>query len=134
MIGPGNDRSGSIARERCQTLSRTADPASAAAARSTSTAAEPSRRESATSAGGKMEASACLIVSFASSPTPPTSLPTRRRSTRGVALGHHDDRCSFETALAHFQLTTDPALEEIGRIVHGADLAEDTFDVPTAQA
>ncbi|MHB8448910.1 MAG: chromate resistance protein ChrB domain-containing protein [Mycobacteriales bacterium] len=51
---------------------------------------------------------------------------------RGAALGHHHGRCSFETALAHFELTADPALEVIGRIVHEADLADDTFDEPTA--
>jgi len=51
---------------------------------------------------------------------------------RGAALGHHQGRCSFETALAAFGLTTDPALEEIGRIVHEADLADERYDAPAA--
>ena len=51
---------------------------------------------------------------------------------RGAALGHHRDRCSFETALASFDLIADPALEEIGRIVHEADLADDRYDAPSA--
>jgi hypothetical protein len=51
---------------------------------------------------------------------------------RGAALGHHQGRCSFETALASFGLDTDPALEEIGHIVHEADLADDRYDAPTA--
>jgi hypothetical protein len=51
---------------------------------------------------------------------------------RGAALGHHRGRCSFETALTSFDLETDPALEEIGRIVHEADLADDRYDAPTA--
>lgn len=51
---------------------------------------------------------------------------------RGVELGHHGGDCSFETALRHFQLTDDPALEEIGRIVHEADLADDRFDAAIA--
>jgi hypothetical protein len=51
---------------------------------------------------------------------------------RGAALGHHQGRCSFETALASFDLTADPALEEIGRIVHEADLADDRYDTPAA--
>ena len=51
---------------------------------------------------------------------------------RGAVLGHHQDRCSFETALEGFGLTADPALEEIGRIVHEADLAEDRYDAPAA--
>ena len=48
---------------------------------------------------------------------------------RGVALSHHGERCSFETFLAHYELT-DPALIAIGRIVHEADLADERFDAP----
>jgi hypothetical protein len=51
---------------------------------------------------------------------------------RGVALSHHEGRCSFETALRQFDLVADPALEEIGHIVHEADLADETFDAPIA--
>jgi hypothetical protein len=52
---------------------------------------------------------------------------------RGAALGHHQGRCSFESALASFDLTADPALEEIGRIVHQADLGDDRYDAPAAE-
>jgi hypothetical protein len=51
---------------------------------------------------------------------------------RGVALSHHQGRCSFETALLQFELTSDPALEEISRIVHEADLGDERFDAPAA--
>jgi hypothetical protein len=51
---------------------------------------------------------------------------------RGAALGHHQGRCSFETALPLFSLDADPALEEIGRIVHEADLADERYDAPAA--
>ena len=51
---------------------------------------------------------------------------------RGAALGHHEGRCSFETALETFGLTADPALEEIAHIVHEADLADERYDAPTA--
>jgi hypothetical protein len=51
---------------------------------------------------------------------------------RGAALGHHQGRCSFETALTSFGLDDDPALEEIGRIVHEADLADERYDAPAA--
>ncbi len=51
---------------------------------------------------------------------------------RGVELGHHGGRCSFESALARYRLDDDPALEEIGHIVHQADLADDRFDAPVA--
>jgi hypothetical protein len=51
---------------------------------------------------------------------------------RGAALGHHHGNCSFETILASYDLTADPALEEIGHLVHEADLAEDRYDAPAA--
>jgi hypothetical protein len=64
----------------------------------------------------------------------PTEVPADATpfDMRGAALGHHQGRCSFETALASYGLDTDPALEEIGRIVHEADLADDRFDAPAA--
>ncbi len=51
---------------------------------------------------------------------------------RGAALGHHQGRCSFETALASYNLADDPALEEIAHIVHEADLGDDRYDAPAA--
>lgn len=51
---------------------------------------------------------------------------------RGAVLGHHHGNCSFETALTSFDLSADPALEEIGHLVHEADLAEDRYDAPAA--
>lgn len=51
---------------------------------------------------------------------------------RGAELGHHQGRCSFETALTSFGLDDDPALEEIGRIVHEADLSDERYDAPAA--
>ena len=67
-------------------------------------------------------------------PADPTATPAGATpfDMRGAALGHHEGNCSFETALAAFDLTTDPALDEIGRIVHEADLADDRYDAPTA--
>jgi hypothetical protein len=51
---------------------------------------------------------------------------------RGAALGHHQGRCSFETILSAHDLTADPALEEIGQLVHEADLTDDRYDAPAA--
>ena len=51
---------------------------------------------------------------------------------RGAVLGHHQGRCSFEIALELFGLESDPALEEIGQIVHEADLADERYDAPSA--
>jgi hypothetical protein len=51
---------------------------------------------------------------------------------RGAALGHRQGRCSFETALATYDLADDPALEEIAHIVHEADLGDERYDAPTA--
>ena len=50
----------------------------------------------------------------------------------GAALSHHDGDCSFETFLRLHGLA-DPALVEIGRIIHEADLADERFDAPEAR-
>lgn len=43
--------------------------------------------------------------------TDPADVPadTTGFDMRGVALGHHNGRCTFETALLRFDLTADPA-------------------------
>ena len=48
---------------------------------------------------------------------------------RGVELGHHEGRCSFETILHKYRLT-DPALHEIAAMVHDADLDDEKFRTP----
>jgi hypothetical protein len=50
---------------------------------------------------------------------------------RGVQLGHHDGRCSFETILVRYQLD-DPALDRIGQLVHEADIGDERYDAPEA--
>jgi hypothetical protein len=67
-------------------------------------------------------------------PADPAAVPADATpfDMRGAALGHHQGQCSFETALTAFSLTTDPVLEETGRIVHEADLAGDRYDAPAA--
>ena len=50
---------------------------------------------------------------------------------RGVPLSHHEGRCTFETIILHYELV-DPALEQIAKIVHEADLADDVYDAPEA--
>ena len=42
----------------------------------------------------------------------------------GVALGHHQGKCSFETIIEKYELT-DPALLRLAKIVHAADIAAD---------
>lgn len=49
----------------------------------------------------------------------------------GVELGHANGRCSFESIMLKYQLT-DPALQLMARIVHGADIAADVKLVPEA--
>jgi hypothetical protein len=46
-----------------------------------------------------------------------------------VELGHVDGRCSFESIVLNYNLK-DPALAELARIVHGADVAEDIGITP----
>ena len=49
----------------------------------------------------------------------------------GAELGHVDGRCSFESILVKYGLT-DPALQMLARIVHGADVTADRGIVPEA--
>lgn len=51
---------------------------------------------------------------------------------RGVELSHHGAKCSFETVLDYYQLD-DPALLDLARIVHEADLADELYDAPEAR-
>jgi hypothetical protein len=39
----------------------------------------------------------------------------------GVELGHHGKECSFDAILKKYNLTSDPALVLLGKIVNGAD-------------
>ncbi len=50
---------------------------------------------------------------------------------KGVELGHVDGRCSFESIMVKYHLT-DPALQKLAKIVHGADVAADVNIVPEA--
>jgi hypothetical protein len=47
----------------------------------------------------------------------------------GVELGHHDGRCSFEAIVARYDIS-DPAIQLLARIVHGADVAQDRYGRP----
>ncbi len=48
----------------------------------------------------------------------------------GVELGHHGKQCSFEAVLKKYDLTGDPALALLGRIVNGADTDNTLYDRP----
>ncbi len=50
---------------------------------------------------------------------------------RGVELSHHGGDCSFETFLRRYDLS-EPALWDIARIVHEADLGDERYDAPEA--
>ena len=43
---------------------------------------------------------------------------------KGVELGHVDGRCSFESIMVRYKLT-DPGLQRLAKIVHGADVSSD---------
>jgi hypothetical protein len=68
---------------------------------------------------------------FAPDPEAAMALGGTPFDMRGVALGHHEGRCSFETILHTYRLT-DPALHEIAAMVHDADLDDDKFRSPEA--
>lgn len=48
----------------------------------------------------------------------------------GAELGHHGQECSFEAILKKYQLTNDPALVLLGRIVNGADTDNSLWSQP----
>ncbi len=50
---------------------------------------------------------------------------------KGVELGHVDGRCSFESVLLKYGVK-DPALQLLGRIVHGADIPAEITIEPEA--
>jgi hypothetical protein len=45
---------------------------------------------------------------------------------------HRDGKCSFEVLIDEFRLGDDPALVELARIVHAADIASDLSTSPAA--
>jgi len=49
---------------------------------------------------------------------------------KGVELGHHGEECSFEAILKKYNLTSDPALVLLGKIVNGADTDNTLWNQP----
>jgi hypothetical protein len=71
------------------------------------------------------------VFSFASDSEAAAKLDGTPFDMRGVELGHHEGRCSFETIVHKYRLT-DPALDEIAGMVHDADLDDEKFRSPEA--
>ena len=49
---------------------------------------------------------------------------------KGVELGHHGAKCSFEAILEKYNLTRDPALVLLGKVVNGADTDNALWNQP----
>ena len=49
---------------------------------------------------------------------------------QGAELGHHDKECSFEAIVKKYDLTHDPALVLLGKIVNGADTDNTLWSQP----
>jgi hypothetical protein len=49
---------------------------------------------------------------------------------QGVELGHHGQECSFEAILKKYNLTNNPALVLLGKIVNGADTDNTLYHQP----
>jgi hypothetical protein len=49
---------------------------------------------------------------------------------KGVELGHHGQQCSFEAILETYNLTGNPALVLLGKIVNGADTDNSLWNRP----
>jgi len=50
---------------------------------------------------------------------------------KGVELGHHKGKCSFEAFVSKYNID-DPAVAELAKIVHGADVEKDRYKYPEA--
>ncbi len=50
----------------------------------------------------------------------------------GVELGHHENRCSFESIIQKYNLK-EPGLLRLAKIIHAADISEDIDKDPLAQ-
>ncbi len=48
----------------------------------------------------------------------------------GVELGHHGKECSFEAVLKKYNLTSDPALILLSKIINGADTDNTLYNQP----
>lgn len=48
----------------------------------------------------------------------------------GVDLGHVDGRCSFESIMVRYELTENPAVERMARVIHAADVSADLANSP----
>jgi hypothetical protein len=48
---------------------------------------------------------------------------------KGVELGHHEGKCSFEAFVSKYNID-DPAILELAKIVHGADIETDKDKYP----
>jgi hypothetical protein len=52
---------------------------------------------------------------------------------KGVELGHHGAECSFEAILKKYNLTDNPALVLLGKIVNGADTDNSLWKQPEGE-
>jgi len=50
----------------------------------------------------------------------------------GVELGHHEDRCSFESIILKYDLQ-EPGLLRLAKIIHAADVVKDIDSDPIAR-
>lgn len=53
---------------------------------------------------------------------------------RGADFTHEDGKCTFEVLIERYQLGGDPALAELARIVHAADITTDVDSHPFGAA
>ena len=68
---------------------------------------------------------------FAPDPAGAATLRGTPFDMRGVELGHHEGRCSFESILLKYGLQ-DPVLHEMAAMIHEADVDDDRFHTPEA--
>lgn len=73
------------------------------------------------------DAQFCFVADLADVPAETTPF-----DMRGADLSHQEEGCTFETMLRRYDLN-DPALWDVARIIHEADLEDERFDAPEAR-
>jgi hypothetical protein len=70
------------------------------------------------------------VFEFVPRDTDPTTIKNGTPfDMKGVELGHHDGKCSFEAIVDKYHLA-DPVLRAMAEIVHGADIEKDRGRTP----
>ena len=70
-----------------------------------------------------------IFINWPEEPIPEDATPF---DIKGVELGHHDNKCTFETIIEKYNIS-DPIVHEIARLVHAMDIEGELEKSPEAK-